>query len=156
MLFPDLVPGSGGAIVLTMRPRFRVFASLAALFAFSASFAEGIWASTCGGVDSGDPAQMGAMASMAGIDAEADHMMMVMPMPESGSEDAGRTGASENAPDSSRCPLTAAMGSCAVVSLPTHEPGMVFAPPVQSTERGISAMTPDLLLATALLRPPRA
>src|SRR5688572_12994711 len=112
-----------------MRSRFHALASLAALFAFSASFAEGIWASTCGDVDSGDPGHMQAMASMAG-NMSVDQM--IMPMPWSGEDAAGRTHAPD-APDGPRCPLTAAMGSCAAASLPSHEHGMVFAPPVKST-----------------------
>lgn len=135
-----------------MRSRFRVFASLAALFAFSASFAEGVWASTCGGAESEDSGKMGAMASMPGMDMGTHQMDM--PMPESSGDAAGEPHPA--APDGPECPLTAAMGSCGVVSLPTYEPGTVFAPSVGSTERGISALTPDLLLATALLRPPRA
>ena len=138
-----------------MRPRFRVFASFVALVAFSASFAEGVWASTCEGMESMDAGQMEEMAVVAPMGMEADHMMAMSMLGNEG-DDGAKPGAQESQPRTAQCPLTAAVGSCAVISLPSYEPGMEFVRPVRSIERGISSLAPDLLLAAALLRPPRA
>ena len=129
-----------------MRPRFRVLAALVTLLAFSASFAEGVWASTCMGMGSMDES----------VDADGMGDMGSMPSMDSGASHGDGMAAPENASETPPCPLTAAIGSCVALSLPACEPAAEFGSASQSAEGAAPAVTPELLFATALLRPPRA
>ncbi|HKP75041.1 MAG TPA: hypothetical protein VJT67_05825 [Longimicrobiaceae bacterium] len=132
-----------------MKARTRVLAALLALFAFTAAFAEQVWASTCA------PAAAMAAASMPHADAgAATHPQhgcdQDMPMPGHGQERHSR------APGD--CPLQAVAASGCVTFLfaavggaaPdfTVGPSPRVAPAAQST--------PDLLLAFPRFHPPQA
>lgn len=89
---------------------------------------------------------------------EADGMgeMGSMPSMEFGASQGDGMAAPDDAPESPPCPLTAAMGSCVALSLPTFEPAAEFGSASQFPAGAAPAVTPELLFATALLRPPRA
>lgn len=133
-----------------MKSRFRVVAALLVLFAFSASFAEGLWASTCAPMASMD--SMDSMehsepvmpsADLIGADGQVDSMPMEMP----------EQGAEDPAPS---CPLTPVIGGCAAIFFPAPEAGPGATPPVHTTPVVALDVAPDLLLVSALLRPPQA
>ncbi|HEV2131047.1 MAG TPA: hypothetical protein VGR27_08090 [Longimicrobiaceae bacterium] len=130
-----------------MQSRFRLFAALLALLAFSAYFAEGVWASMC---PPGMEAGMNMMAQMDGA---------------SGSDMGGMHHASPSAPDDSGtsrsgtppCPFAVAgVGSCVAASLPAT--GTSVQPLLAATS--VVTLSPDagrdLLLVTTLFHPPRA
>lgn len=135
------------ATLLCMKPRFRVLAALLALFAFSASFAEGLWASTCAPMDS--------MASMDGSRASTGHM-------ESEASDAHgqflEPGSSQReSPDSApSCPLTPIIGGCVAVFPPAPDAALAFVATIHTDPMVVLELAPDLLLVSSLLRPPRA
>ena len=117
-----------------MNRRFRILGALLALSALSASYAEGVWASsTCAAMGPMDMEGMGSMA-MDEATAPVD--------PSSGP-----------APD---CPLLAVTGGCTAVSFPAAEPTVGFASPVPAAPTAALSVSPELLLATSLLRPPKA
>lgn len=127
-----------------MRASFRTLAALLALLAFAASFAEQVWAATCppaavrssGGARAEMGPHPGHVRGGAGITAE--HPVQNAPHP------------------GDACPLQAAAGGCAVVSLPSAptpsllpEPRPAGAVPVHQDR------TPKVLRAVPFFRPPR-
>lgn len=134
------------ASLFFMKSRTRVLAALLALLAFSASFAEGVWASMCAPMDS--------MASM-------EHSAAVAPSAHSMASDGnGGSSAAElpekaPAPDPG-CPLTLASGGCMVVFSPAPAAGVAVTATVLGQPMAALNVAPDLLLVSALLRPPRA
>jgi hypothetical protein len=122
------------------RSRFRWFAALLALIAFSTSVAEAAWASTC--APAGTTASAVAQAPGAGAgDAECP--------PASGSE--------RDRTDGPRCPFAVVTGACvAPASLPvvaSLDVSLSFngAAPLVSADHAR-----HLLFSTAFFRPPRA
>jgi len=125
-----------------MKSRFRVLAALLALFAFSASFAEGLWASTC--------PPMGSMASM-----DAMHMESEGSDAPEESLEPGSSEPTTSIPAPS-CPLTPIVGGCAAVFSPPSEAVVAFVATTQAKPVVVLDLAPDLLLVSSLLRPPRA
>lgn len=122
-----------------MRTRFRILAALLALMAFSASFAEQVWAGTCAAEAS--HAQQSAPASHPhdGMTMPADHPHPQIPSP----DDAG-------------CPMQALAAGCALVFFPA-----AAADAVPATPAGDARVAPhadpsvQLLLVSSLFRPPQ-
>ena len=143
-----------------MNRRFRILGALLALSALSASYAEGVWASsTCAAMG---PMDMEGMGSMAMDEADPPvmrgHAMGSMAGPDSTQPDKRSDTApvdpsSGPAPD---CPLLAVAGGCTAVSFPAAEPTVGFASPVPAAPTAALSVSPELLLATSLLRPPKA
>jgi hypothetical protein len=124
-----------------MRSHFRVLGVLLALFAFSASVAEGVWASTCTAMEmrAGSPAGMtGPMQGMAG-----DH-----------SPDVPHQG---EAPGGGRdCPLPALAGSgCIVVSLHSTAIQVDLTTPEDSGAPVARPELSDRLAVSTLFHPPQ-
>ena len=125
--------------------RRRSIAALLALLAFTAAFAEQVWASTCdGAMRMPDMAQSEAMA---GMDHGQEHGSMPAPSPD------------HDHPDP-ECPLAAALaltGGCSI----TYQPATGLASP-QLFPATASAALPgpddvfDLLPATPPFHPPKA
>ena len=119
-----------------MNRRLRLVGALVALLAFSAYFAEGVWASACmPAMDDGSAAH--AMDTHAGMDHGAPP--------------------ADDAP-APECPLgmTLMGGSCVAVSLPASVD--VSAPAVESSSAALAAADDvhDSLLTAGHFRPPRA
>jgi hypothetical protein len=132
--------------MVCMRGRLRFLAALLALFAFSAYFAEGVWASLClPGAEShamiaDNPAEHGSSAGSHHAPAQT-------------------SGESESAgSDAPPCPLgmTGAGSSCVAVSLPAVVDTMAPALPAHSVVHLLLDSTHDLLLVASHFRPPRA
>jgi hypothetical protein len=132
--------------MVCMRGRLRFLAALLALFAFSAYFAEGVWASLClPGAEShamiaDNPAEHGSSAGSHHAPAQT-------------------SGESESAgSDAPPCPLgmTGAGSTCVAVSLPAVTNPMAPALPAHSVVHLILDSTHDLLLVASHFRPPRA
>ena len=138
-----------------MRRPVRVLGALATLSALSASFAEGVWASTCAGMELDMPADNMAGMEMAGIDMGS--MMMDEPSDDlqdpAAPSDTDLPG-SKGSPDDG-CPLTAAAGSCFQISLPAPRLAVDLAPAIVLNGRTVCAASGDLLFVSPLLRPPR-
>jgi hypothetical protein len=133
-----------------MNPRFRFLAALLALFAFSAYFAEGVWAAMCPpGMEAGShaAAEIAESAAHGGAHAGMHHA----PAP---SSDESEPSPSDSAP----CPLgmPGAGGSCVAVSLPALTAVMQSGPVVHAPVIGLLDSTHDRLLVAAHFRPPRA
>ena len=134
-----------------MNRRFRVLAAFVALLAFAASFAEGVWASSsCAAMGQMD----GSMdaAEIASMGDQPDSEMGAM------STTGGGAPAVASAPGASAtptpdCPL---LGGCVTLSVPSVEPSVEFSPPGPAMFLSAVEVSPDLLLARSLLRPPRA
>jgi hypothetical protein len=120
--------------------RFRTFGALLALFTFSASFAEQVWASTCDGA-----MRMGSTPSHAEAMAGMQHGPAEMPHP---------------TPRSPECPLAAALasnGGCIFTYHPAPPPAA--APPQAPSARAVRPAhvdVPDLLFVSPQFRPPKA
>jgi hypothetical protein len=132
-----------------MKGRTRVLAALLALFAFSASFAEQVWASTCAGATAptgSAPRAAPAAHGDRGCDQE-------MPMPGSGHGEHSRAPAG-----GADCPFQAiAPGGCVLLSFPA--PAAVlpdFSPTIHARVIPAAQAAPDLLLASPHFRPPQA
>ncbi len=130
-----------------MRSRFRLFAALLALLAFSAYFAEGVWASMC------LPGTDAAMNMMAQVDDASGSEMGGMHHPSPSVPDDSGSSRSDAPP----CPFAVAgVGSCVTASLPATgtsvQPLLAAASLVTlSPDAGL-----DLFLVTTLFHPPRA
>ena len=120
-----------------MNRRLRLLGALVALLAFSAYFAEGVWASVC----------MPGMENAAAAHAMDPHAGM----------DHGAPTPSDDAP-APDCPLgmTVMGGSCVAVSLPSTVE--VPAPAVESSTAALASGDDvhDSLLTASHFRPPRA
>lgn len=134
---------TGGAIPDTLRVmkrRYRLFAALLALFAFSASFTESVWAATC--------APMGAQMAYDSPATAAQHPAL---------HGGGATAEiPEDDSDKPACPLPAlAATGCVSVLLPPIVD--IFDVPVALvTESTLSPAHADgRLVAVSLFRPPR-
>lgn len=131
--------------------RFRLLFALLALLSFSVSFAEAVWASMCPPMEA--PASMVGMEEMSG--------MMSMPGMGMSQPVDGSSGPSENSRDAKdlpECPFMA-LGTtgCHTLSIPGSGGAPASVDTIQLAA-GISPTDrmPDLLLAIALFRPPRA
>jgi hypothetical protein len=130
-----------------MRSRFRTLAALLALFAFSAYFAEGVWASLClPGAET--HVHMTTDADHHGSHAGGHHHA---PVQSSGDSDSPR-------PDAPSCPLgmTGMGSSCVVASLPASTSTIAQAAPEHAEIPLFLDSTHDRLLVASLFRPPRA
>jgi len=132
-----------------MKHRARLLAALLALFAFSASFAEQVWASGCGPYMAG-----GGMSSMAGMSATAAHAGghgdMAMPM---GSHDGSHSPLPSG---SDECPLQVLAGGCTLLSLPADSDDPAAGAPAPEARVSLMAdRAPDLLLPSSLFHPPQ-
>lgn len=127
-----------------MSIRFRTLAALLALFAFSASLAEQVWASACA-----PAARVEAASAAAGMDHGA---MPGHPAPAPGHDPR------DNAPaPGSDCPLHAvASAGCTFVLLPAAAAAFSrpHAPPSQTVATVADALS-DLLLASGPFHPPQ-
>ncbi|HEU0079495.1 MAG TPA: hypothetical protein VFQ76_17695 [Longimicrobiaceae bacterium] len=140
-----------------MKPRARLLAALLALFAFSASIAEQVWASGCGpDMAGGGMSSMagGGMSSMAGMSAAAanagGHGDMAMPR---GAHD-GRHAPVPSGSD--ECPLQVLAGGCTLLSLPADaDERPAGAPTPEARVSGQPDRAPDLLLPSSLFHPPQ-
>lgn len=130
-------------IVPRMRTRFRTLAALLALVAFSASFAEQVWASTCAPAEASRSAQS-APASHAhgghgGMTTPEDHPDPRIPPP----DDAG-------------CPVQAVVAGCTLIFFP---PATIHAVPSAPAADARVAPHADpsipLLLVSSHFRPPQ-
>ena len=120
-----------------MRFRFRLLAALLALLAFSASFAEGVWASTC--------AETGTPTAHAGMD-----------MPTGDDHSPCDTASREEQGPKGDCPLPAmAASGCVVVSLPAVTVQLDISPAAASLVATVPAAFVDRLAVSALFRPPQ-
>lgn len=122
-----------------MKPRFRILAALLALLAFSASFAEQVWAGACAPV-----AEAGAHHTSPAPDADGAHH---------GAQSPAAPG-EPRAPDD--CPLRAVAPGCALLLLPA--PVRVPAAPADAPRVVAVPYTDpsrEILLATAFFRPPQ-
>jgi hypothetical protein len=128
-----------------MKACFRTFAALLALLAFSASFAEGVWASTCGSMG-----PMTSMSTTSSVHMETDGSHA--PQHHSESATSGH-GVSSPAPG---CPLIPVLGGCTAVFFPPAETTVAFSATTHAKLLVVLDRTPNLLLVSALLRPPRA
>lgn len=119
-----------------MKTRFRFLAALLALFAFSTSFAEQVWAAACDPVAEG-PAHH---ATPSHADGHAGHA----PAP-------GRAPAAEDG-----CPLQAVAAGCALLSFPAPVTEAAE-PPAEPRARILPEPHPsrELLLAAGPFRPPQ-
>jgi pimeloyl-ACP methyl ester carboxylesterase len=130
----------------SMRSRFRTLAALLALFAFSAYFAEGVWASLClPGAET--QVHMAMDATHHGSHAAGHHA----PAQDSGDPDPSRS-------DAPSCPLgmTGMGSSCVVASLPASTSTIAQAAPEHAEIPLFLDSTHDRLLVASLFRPPRA
>jgi hypothetical protein len=136
-----------------MNPRFRLLAALLALFAFSAYFAEGVWAAMCPpGTEAGSHAVAQVADAAAPGGAHAGHAgMHPTPAPDSEKSES-------SLPYSAPCPLgmPGAGGSCVAVSLPALAGEMQPAPVIHAPVVALLDTTHDQLLVAAHFRPPRA
>jgi hypothetical protein len=134
-------------ILSDMCRRFRILAALIALFTFTASFAEQVWASTCDGAM--EMAEAPAAMDMPGMDhgPAPDHAPAPAPVP-----DHDRRGP--------ECPLAATLaltGGCII----TFQPAARLSSPQFFTASTASALPAqdgmlDLLLAAPPFHPPKA
>lgn len=126
-----------------MRTRFRTLAALLALIAFSASFAEQVWAGTCAPAEAARQEQS-APASHA-------HGGHGMTMP---AED--HPGPRPAAPDDGGCPVQAVASACALLLLPAPAADAgpaAAAQDVRVPPRADSSL--PLLLSSSFFRPPQ-
>ena len=122
-----------------MRFRSRVLVALIALITFSASVAEGLWASSCAG-----PEQEGAMAGME------------MQMPMGDGHPMNSPGQHEQRSDEGSCPLPALLGAgCLVASLPASTVQVDLAPSEVLDVPVASSTLFDRLEVSGLFRPPQ-
>lgn len=129
-----------------MRTRFRTLAALLALTAFSASFAEQVWAGTCA------PAE----ASPSGQSAPASH-------PHGGHGGHGGMTMPEDHPDprppssdDAGCPVQAVAAGCALIFFPSATMDEVPAAPAADTRVAPHAdPSVPLLLVSSHFRPPQ-
>ena len=119
---------------LTMKRRVRILAALLALATLSITFVESGWARGCDSSAAGSAAEHSA-------EQRGDHDAP-------GSSDSPGSSAPE-------CRLAAPVG-CASVFLPTPPIGRDAAPPREVSVAARPETTPDLLLVSPLLRPPRS
>lgn len=129
-----------------MKRRIRTLAGTFGLAAMTLSLGEGVLASVC--ATSMDMAGMG-VAGAQGSEAMED--MPGMPMPTGGPDD-------EQGSRYDECPLGPALGQgcLALASLPASGPLSSAAPHGAFGRSVADSLRPDLLLAHALFRPPRA
>lgn len=132
--------------------RFRLTAALVALVAFSASQAEELWASSaCSPTDGMAMEAQGAMTRTASARDPSDHGGMPGVQP-----GAAAAAVRDFAPmDGSDCPLLSLLGDCFALSLPSVEASAEFAAATPSASVAPPTVSPDLVLALSLLRPPR-
>lgn len=130
-------------IVPLMRTRFRTLAALLALMAFSASFAEQVWASTCAPVEA-SPSGESAPASHphgghGGMEMPADHHDPRIP-----------------SSDDAECPVQAVAAGCALVFFPSATMDAVPAAPAADPRVAPHAdPSIQLLLVSSHFRPPQ-
>lgn len=131
-------------ILLLMKARIRVLAALLALFAFTAAFAEQVWASACAQTEM-------APTAPAGTHPEQGHDQH-MPMPGHGQDRHSRMPAGDD------CPLRAVAASgCVIFSFPAPDGAVPDFTPTPSPRMVPAAQaTPDLLLAFPRFHPPQA
>ena len=124
-----------------MRFPVRMLGVLLVLLAFSASVAEGVWASTCAAME------MGA----------AGEGEMTMPMDGMGSEHSAPLPEPDRAPGDERdCPLPALAGpGCIVVSLPAPTPRLDAIPADRSDALLARPELSDRLAVSDLFHPPQ-
>jgi len=134
-----------------MKPRVRVLAALLALFAFTAAFAEQVWASTCAQTVMAASASMPEMGAGAAEHPQAGHDQE-MPMPGHGQERQSQMPAGDD------CPLRAVAASgCVTFSFPAPDgavPEFTAAPSDRMVPT--AQATPDLLLVFPRFHPPQA
>jgi hypothetical protein len=118
--------------------------ALLALLAFGLSMTEGLWASTC---DMRMPGGNAPPAAMAGMD-------MGQHAP------AGSRSGNERRPQSTDCPLAAALaysGGCVITSHPTAAlPALAMVPEQRLVPHTAAPGLPHLLLSARPFHPPRA
>lgn len=129
-----------------MRPRFRLLVALLALFAFGASTAEALWASTC---------EMPGAAAVQQREGMPDAPCAATPMQ---AVDSGGQHRGDSRPDAPHCPLTAVGGAGCVALFAWGGEVRVALPSLAETVLLPSAppAVRDRLAAMALFRPPRA
>jgi hypothetical protein len=133
-----------------MNHRARVLAALLALFAFTAAFAEQVWASTC--APASVETQAGSMRMPGSADAQGQHGSdQDMPMP-------GHGRGHSRAPTGGDCPFQAiAASGCVFFSFPSTEVAVPDCAAVSAARMLPAAQAaPDLLLAFPHFRPPQA
>jgi hypothetical protein len=124
-----------------MRSHFRVLSVLLALFAFSASVAEGVWASTCAAMEMRAGSAGGMTAPMEGMGGEH-------------SPDVPHRG--EAPGDERDCPLPTLAGSgCIVVSLHSATIQVDLTTPEDSAAPLARSELSDRLAVSTLFRPPQ-
>lgn len=126
-----------------MRTRFRTLAALLALFAFSASFAEQVWASTCA------PAAVEQAGHHAAAESHVDGSHGAIEMPSAPAPHRG-----PDVPD--ECPVQALAVGCALLPLPApvrEAPAPADAPRVLAAP--YTDPSREILLVTAFFRPPQ-
>ena len=133
-----------------MKHRARVLAALLALFAFTAAFAEQVWASTCAPATA--VAQAGSMRMPGSAGAHGQHGCdQDMPMPGSGQGEHSR------APTGGDCPFQAIAASGCVIFFAAPGTAVPDCAAVSAARMVPSAqVAPDLLLASPHFRPPQA
>ena len=134
-----------------MKARARVLAALLALFAFTAAFAEQVWASTCAQTEMAAAASMPEMGAGAAVHPEQGHDQE-MPMPGHGQDRHSRMPAGDD------CPLRAVAASgCVIFSFPAPDSAVPDFTATSSPRMVPAAQaTPDLLLAFPQFHPPQA
>lgn len=134
-----------------MKHRARVLAALLALFAFTAAFAEQVWASTCAQTEMAASASMPEMGAGAAEHLQPGHGQE-MPMPGHGQERHSQMPAGDD------CPLRAVAASgCVLFSFPAPETAVPDFSAAPSARMAPAAQaTPDLLLAFPQFHPPQA
>lgn len=129
-----------------MEVRFRSFGALVVLLAFTASFAEGVWASMC-------PPQM----DMSGVEADSgNELTPSCGMLADGHENDDAAPPEPGHSDAPVCPFGPVGGVCVPTSLPASGASMALpipdtAPPTRDGDVGL-----DILLTAVLFHPPKA
>jgi hypothetical protein len=146
-----------------MNRRLRFLAAIATLFAFSAYFAESVWAATCP-PELQDATRESAAAAVHASDGRAVHQRTEHAQPGGGSHAghavehgaSGRHGEAGN-DGHAECPF-AALGMTGCVSVSLASPGTSFAAAAheQPLSVAMSAQLHDVLLIATLFHPPRA
>jgi hypothetical protein len=126
-----------------MKSRFRLLAALLALLAFSATMAEGLWASTCASMDGMGAREIDAGVLHSGHSAPSGHLQAQPPTDHRPTPDPG-------------CPLMPVIGACAALFSPATTVAVSFAVTIRGSDLAAPDPVPDLLLVSSLLRPPRA
>jgi hypothetical protein len=134
-----------------MKARFRTAGALVALFALSAYFAEGLWASLC----APEMRNSGIEVVAAGETPHADCASDAAHAP--AERDSGQP-AEPHGSQPPKCPLgpLGVGGSCVAASLPTAATQMAPSYPEDARLSLSPDRARDLLLAAALFHPPRA